>query len=1056
MPHEQRVQAFLCREGRRPGRAVRGVLDGGAGLDPADEQAAYARDPVGRARARIGLERDGGRLHDVGHRDRKRLVERLAALILCPNQDRVAAVGLEVERRVRSQLISDDREGGIVGAAFAGDQRVGERVGIDVSRGEQPDDRIDRIVFGDRRGGEPDVGRRLVGIFDRDGDRLRGGQRAVAHLHDHVVDVVGVCIGRRLAVRREDEREHAAGSDRELRRVGSAHDRVGERGAGVHVGRRHGLHDGLVLGDGHCRIGGQCRRLVDVRHADRKHLLERRVALVGYLDADRVTALPLEVECLGGLELIAGDGERIVVGAAVTGDERVGERVAGIRVGRGKEADHRADGVVFRNRRGGEGDVRRRFVDVRHGDGDRLRGGEAAIAHFDDHVVHVVGVCVGRSIEVWRDGEREHATRGDRELRRIFTAHDRVGERGIRIHVGCRRHLHGRLVLGDADFRAGGERGRLVGVGHADREDLVERRIVLVGGPNADRVAALGLEVERFGRLQFVANDRERGVVGVAFSGHERVGERVAGVGVARRERADDCVDRVVFTDRGGGERDIGRGVVEVHDRDRDGRLACVAVLHGHERKGVGLLGLVVGRCDQPDLAGRGIDGHGRGVIAQACLKAPRRCGHTNRQCRSVDHRGRGGILEHEGGGGLVAGLGSGDGFDRGRRIDLDVGVHGTGNDGRRGRERADGEHFRNERRARQIELERGGCRRSFDRSAGQVRDDRIGVDTCLGGDDDQIRNAGGCLLDLERIGGVGGHGSDRVIGGRIGDRQAQGLDDCLLRSRHGGRQRGGSGREFAAGLEHRHHERRQRIDDGGAGGGGQRAHERQVCGDVDATDRDELGREIAEVELEVAAGIGRGPGLALVADAVAIDVGEDDRSGDVAIGHDAADGVGGTVDEERDVLRRAVERRDPEDVLMHLAHPELLNGIERAENAVGVGAVFVERQTAEIGAACGRGDRGPEGRLIGVGVSDSERAARNKEARIVRDVLGERERDSGDRSGVVGADDRDTDRLRRRAIAALDGERVGDELALLESLGGREAVVDRVSPDSVFSVERE
>ena len=58
------------------------------------------------------------------------------------------------------------------------------------------------------------------------------------HLHDDVVDVVGAGIGRRLEVRRRDEAQRAGRALMvNLRRVGAAADRIGQRRAGIGVGR---------------------------------------------------------------------------------------------------------------------------------------------------------------------------------------------------------------------------------------------------------------------------------------------------------------------------------------------------------------------------------------------------------------------------------------------------------------------------------------------------------------------------------------------------------------------------------------------------------------------------------------------------------------------------------------------------------------------------------------------------------------------------------------------------------------------------------------------------
>jgi hypothetical protein len=68
---------------------------------------------------------------------------------------------------------------------------------------------------------------------DRHGDGLGAGQRAVAHLDGHVVDVVAAGVGGRFEVRRGDEAQRAgAAVDGELGGVGAADDRIAQVWAG--------------------------------------------------------------------------------------------------------------------------------------------------------------------------------------------------------------------------------------------------------------------------------------------------------------------------------------------------------------------------------------------------------------------------------------------------------------------------------------------------------------------------------------------------------------------------------------------------------------------------------------------------------------------------------------------------------------------------------------------------------------------------------------------------------------------------------------------------------
>ena len=144
-----------------------------------------------------------------------------------------------------------DRELGRVRAAR---DRVGQRrAGIGVGRRHRGDggrvlrdgdrSRGAAAVRGDRR-------RIVVDVGDGDGDVLGVGVGAVGDLHGHVVDVVGAGVGRGLEVGGRDEGQHAGrGVDREQRGVRAARDRVGQRRAGIGVGRRHRGDGGRVLRD---------------------------------------------------------------------------------------------------------------------------------------------------------------------------------------------------------------------------------------------------------------------------------------------------------------------------------------------------------------------------------------------------------------------------------------------------------------------------------------------------------------------------------------------------------------------------------------------------------------------------------------------------------------------------------------------------------------------------------------------------------------------------------------------------------------------------------------
>ena len=82
-------------------------------------------------------------------------------------------------------------------------------------------------------------------------------------------------------------------------------------------------------------------------HPNSENALCREPALIGSADANGVSALDIAAEHGGGLEPVADDRERGVVGGSGAFDERVSEGVAGVRVGRGEGADGGADGLVL-------------------------------------------------------------------------------------------------------------------------------------------------------------------------------------------------------------------------------------------------------------------------------------------------------------------------------------------------------------------------------------------------------------------------------------------------------------------------------------------------------------------------------------------------------------------------------------------------------------------------------------------------------------------------------------------------------------------------------------
>ena len=93
-------------------------------------------------------------------------------------------------------------------------------------------------------------------VGDTDGDRLAVGERAVGNLHRDVVDIVRADIAWRLEIGSIDEAQCSGGRiDRELGRISTARDGVGQRCPGVRVVCRHRRHRCGVFCDQDC---GRC------------------------------------------------------------------------------------------------------------------------------------------------------------------------------------------------------------------------------------------------------------------------------------------------------------------------------------------------------------------------------------------------------------------------------------------------------------------------------------------------------------------------------------------------------------------------------------------------------------------------------------------------------------------------------------------------------------------------------------------------------------------------------------------------------------------------------
>ena len=573
--------------------------------------------------------------------------------------DGIARLGLQIERTSGPQFVADDLERTVAGVARAGNQlecKGAARVGIDAR--ERADQRAREIVFRDRGIRQRGRRRRLVDVGHRHRDQLCRGQRAVADLHEHFVDVVAADVGRHLEVgRRREGKRTGRRVDRETGHVGPTDDCVGQHRPGVDVGTDHIQHRGLVLSDGLLGVAIDRGGLVDVGDVQRECsrggvALRSRIAGEHRHVVRRLAELVIQLDAGLQVEARADDFERIGVGAAqpdlirfrakgIVGDGDVGHLDPICRVG------------VFSKRRGG---VRKRYrggllVDVRDRERHGLRRGR---------VVCRVGrrdrKRVGRlALEVRVCGQRHLAgVRVDREESCVGAAEGErdAGDDGVCVGRSRRIDQPARTrVFRDrrGRVRRRDRRGDLVPIENVERHGLLRLVAGSVASDDRERVARLRLVIRIRDQPHDAgrAVDRERRVVA---HGLEQIGRgtrgRIAGVG--RGGGVDHLIVAAVFLDR---RRRAARGdrrghLVEVVDLERDDLGRNVAGgIRRHERDAVGTLVLVVGHGVEADLP--------RGLVdrERRRIDPGERVGHGAADVVVVV---RGGGVDHLAGGGIL------------------------------------------------------------------------------------------------------------------------------------------------------------------------------------------------------------------------------------------------------------------------------------------------------------------------------------------------------------------------------------------------------------------
>ena len=209
---------------------------------PPKSGSAVVNDPTsvsgGRPSSTVSpVEKDFRRLLvDVGDVERQRLLEIQPALVGRADANMEAILRLIVERCRRSEHRAEQRQRAIVLAAFAVDQRKGERASrVRVGRAEKSCEAARRLILQDRHARNRDVGRRLVDVGDVDDKHLLRRESALVGRADADAQAAAG-----LVVERAGRSQPVAGDGERAVVVaaGAVDQRVGERAGRVRVGRR--------------------------------------------------------------------------------------------------------------------------------------------------------------------------------------------------------------------------------------------------------------------------------------------------------------------------------------------------------------------------------------------------------------------------------------------------------------------------------------------------------------------------------------------------------------------------------------------------------------------------------------------------------------------------------------------------------------------------------------------------------------------------------------------------------------------------------------------------
>jgi len=236
--------------------------------------------------------------------------------------------------------------------------------------------------------------------------------------------------------------------------------------------------------------------------------------------------------------------------------------VVGVRVQGRQQSDDRTRRSILCHRGRSQDHVGRRFVDVRHLDDQRRFHAQAAQVggpHAD--VVLVLRLEVQRPdrpqfLADDLEGPVVRVALARHELERVRIAHVRIGRRQLADHRARGRIF--RNIRGRQEHFG----RRFVDVDDLDCQGSFDAQTGSIGGPHADLVVALRVDIQRHDRLQLLAVDRKGSVVRIAVPRNECKGVGIVHVGIHGGQDADDGTGDCVFRNAVRREDDILRSDV--------------------------------------------------------------------------------------------------------------------------------------------------------------------------------------------------------------------------------------------------------------------------------------------------------------------------------------------------------------------------------------------------------------------------------------------------------------------------------------------------------------